>query len=226
MTSNDQHGPLLDHDYDGIKELDNDLPRWWVWLFIWTTIWAFAYLAWYHVANAGYLSADEYRLEMDPDYVRWDPSASRSRGMFEPYHPPWYNPQREELVQLGAKGKAVKWVEEKREKDTTTYIAMTDAADLAEGSKTFVRLCVQCHNAQGQGGIGPNLTDDYWIHGAGMTNVTKSIKYGYPEKGMIPWRFQMSPEDIRKVASFVMTLHGTNPPNPKAPQGELVLPTQ
>ena len=226
MTSNDPHGPLLDHDYDGIKELDNDLPRWWVWLFILCTIWAFLYLAWYHVANAGYLSIDEYRLEMNPDFVRWDPTAGKASAKFGDYRSPWYDPQRDQLVKLSVKGKSVKWVEEKRENDTTTYAALTDAASIAEGNKTFVRLCVQCHNAQGQGGIGPNLTDNYWIHGAGMINMTKSIKYGYPEKGMISWRAELSPEEIMKVASFVLTLHGTNPPNPKAPQGELVQPTQ
>jgi cytochrome c oxidase cbb3-type subunit 3 len=147
-------------------------------------------------------------------------------GMLDSYRSPWYDPQRDMLVKQGSRTKGTKWVEEKRETDTTTYIALSDERSLESGKKTFERVCSQCHGMQGQGGIGPNLTDDYWIHGAGMTNVTKSVKYGYPDKGMIAWRAELPPVEIMRVSSFVMTLHGTNPPNPKAPQGDLVAPAQ
>jgi len=226
MTSHAERDPLLDHDYDGIQELDNDLPRWWVWLFILCVIWGVLYMAWYHVAQIGYLSTDEYRSEMNPDFVRWDPSAGKQSATFGNYHSPWYDPQRDLLVKQNVKRKAAKWVEEKRENDTTTYVALMDADNLTVGGQTFTRLCIQCHGPQGQGGIGPNLTDNFWIHGAGITNVAKSIKYGYPDKGMISWRTELSPDEIVRVSSYVQSLHGTNPPNPKAPQGELVQPTQ
>ena len=97
---------------------------------------------------------------------------------------------------------------------------LTDPASLAEGKKIFQKNCVSCHGPQGQGGIGPNLTDDYWIHGAGINNVAHTITVGVPAKGMITWRGILTDKQILQVASYVLTLHGTNPPNPKAPQGE------
>ncbi|MFA7626029.1 MAG: c-type cytochrome, partial [Candidatus Kapaibacterium sp.] len=84
----------------------------------------------------------------------------------------------------------------------------------------FKTNCVSCHGAVGEGGIGPNLTDEFFIHGGGMKNVMDVIINGVPEKGMISWKPLLKPEEIQKVASYVMTLTGSNPPNAKAPQGE------
>jgi cytochrome c oxidase cbb3-type subunit 3 len=81
--------------------------------------------------------------------------------------------------------------------------------------------CAACHGQKGEGVVGPNLTDAYWIHGGGIKNVFKTIKYGVPAKGMIAWETQLSPSQIQKVASYVLTLQGTNPPNGKAPEGEI-----
>lgn len=79
---------------------------------------------------------------------------------------------------------------------------------------------MQCHGAVGQGGIGPNLTDKYWLHDGSFTGIIKSIKYGYPAKGMIAWRSFLKEENILQVGSYVNTLKGTNPADAKAPQGD------
>ncbi len=214
---------LLSHDYDGIRELDNDLPRWWVWLFYLCIIWSVLYLLYFHVFHIGYLSADEYNKEMDPTYVRVSEADLKFWGVLDEYHSPLFNPAgdmtpRKALLMKGESAFAVVT----RESDTTTYVALTDEESIAAGKKIFTQNCVSCHGTFGEGGIGPNLTDDYWLHGAGMTNVTKSVMYGYPSKGMISWRGFLKPEQILQVASYVLTLRGTNPPNPKAPQGDLV----
>jgi cytochrome c oxidase cbb3-type subunit 3 len=214
---------LLSHNYDGIQEFDNDLPRWWLWLFYLTIIWGVLYFVFYHVAHIGYLSADEYRQELDPNYVRAESRDEKFLGFMPRYHPPYYDPQRD----LALSGKVQKrsllgMKEETRESDTTTYVALTDPPALDAGKATFLARCSSCHGKLGEGNIGPNLTDDYWIHGNGMINVTKTVKYGYPAKGMLSWRGELTPDQIMQVASYVLTLHGTNPPNPKPPQGDLV----
>lgn len=209
---------MTDHEYDGIRELDNDLPEWWVWLFVLTTIWAFVYLLYFHVFQIGYLSADEYRKEMNPAYVRYDPTPHYF-GIVPKYIPVYYADPNAPKLAVTPK---VARVEERREDDTTTYVALTEKGDIDAGKAIWTLKCVNCHGQLGEGGIGPNLTDDYWLHGAGIDNISKTIKFGVPAKGMITWRYELKPEQIAQVASFVLTLRGTNPPKAKPPQGELV----
>ncbi|MEW6050395.1 MAG: cbb3-type cytochrome c oxidase N-terminal domain-containing protein [Candidatus Zixiibacteriota bacterium] len=214
---------MLDHEYDGIRELDNDLPRWWVWLFYITIFWAAVYLLYYHVFAIGYLSRDEYLQEVDPNYTRVEPAGSKFMGLVSEYHPPVYDPVRDYALMGGVKKKAaVTFKVERRETDTTTYVALTDPENLEHGKEIFLLRCASCHGRLGEGNIGPNLTDDYWLHGAGMSNVVKTIKYGVPAKGMLSWRGELKPDEIMQAASYILTLHGTAPPNAKAPQGELV----
>ncbi|MFZ1685405.1 MAG: cbb3-type cytochrome c oxidase N-terminal domain-containing protein [Candidatus Zixiibacteriota bacterium] len=214
---------LLDHNYDGIQELDNDLPRWWIWLFYITIVWAVLYMGFYHVFNIGYLSADEYRRELDPNYERIQSVDAKMLGIIPNYHSPLYDPPRDaRLAGTVKKAGGITWHEESRETDTITYVALTDPAAIEAGKGIFTIRCVQCHGKSGEGNIGPNLTDDYWLHGAGMTNVVKTIKYGYPAKGMLAWRTELTPDQIQQVASYVLSVHGSNPPNPKPPQGDLV----
>jgi cytochrome c oxidase cbb3-type subunit 3 len=97
---------------------------------------------------------------------------------------------------------------------------LKDAASLAEGKEIFTKNCVTCHAADGGGVVGPNLTDDFWIDGGGIKNIFKTIKYGVPAKGMISWQTQLDPKKMQAVASFIISLHGTKPANPKAPEGE------
>ena len=100
-------------------------------------------------------------------------------------------------------------------------VKMADAAGIEDGKGIFTTNCSPCHGHLGEGVVGPNLTDDYWLHGGSLNDIYKTIKTGYPAKGMKSWATDLSPVQIRNVASFIKTLHGTNPPNAKAPQGEM-----
>ncbi len=100
-----------------------------------------------------------------------------------------------------------------------TVTLANDAATLAEGKEIFAKNCVTCHGQNGEGLVGPNLTDDYWIHGGGIKNIFKTIKIGVPQKGMISWQTQLDPKKMQAVSSYIMSLHGTNPANAKLPEG-------
>lgn len=107
--------------------------------------------------------------------------------------------------------------------DESTLTFINDAAIIEKGKKVFMDYnCGSCHRNDGGGNtIGPNLTDSYWLHGGDIKNIFKTIKDGFVEKGMPAWGKAMSPENVRDVSFFVMSLNGTNPPDAKAPQGEL-----
>lgn len=176
---------LLDHDYDGIKELDNSLPPWWKYGFYFTILVAVIYFFRFHVLHTGPTPEQEYDKEM-----------ATAAKQVEEY-----------------RKKAGEMVDEKT-------VTMADAAGIAEGQKIFQTNCFACHGAKGEGGVGPNLTDNYWLHGGTINDVFKTIKYGVPEKGMQAWEKTYSPSQIRDLASYVKSLVGTNPPNGKAPQGD------
>ena len=184
---------MTDHEYDGIKELDNKLPPWWVWLFNISIVIAVVYFAYYQVFWPSDLpvSIEEYTVEMAE--------------------------AEEEIAAYKAKfGSGV---------DETNTVLVTDAGRLANGKKIYDANCVSCHMADGGGGIGPNFTDQYWIHGGSMTDLFSTIKYGVITKGMIPWKDQLKPEEIEDVASYILTAFpGTTPVTSKDPQGELYTP--
>lgn len=104
--------------------------------------------------------------------------------------------------------------------DENTVVMLTEKAYLEEGKKLFTENCATCHGELGGGGAGPNLTDEFWIHGGGIKNVFKMVKYGFIQKGMPPWEDKLTPFQIQKVASYVMSLQGTNPPGALPPAGE------
>jgi len=182
---------LLDHDYDGIKELNNALPPWWKYGFYFTIGVAMLYLLRYHVWKTGPDPRQEYDQEMRVAAA-----------------------QVEEFRKT-----AGETVDEKT-------VTVADATGLAEGDKIFHSNCFACHGAKGEGGVGPNLTDNYWLHGGTINDVFKTIKYGYADKGMQAWEKTYSPTQIKNLASYVKSLAGTNPPNPKAPQGDLFVPSK
>jgi len=219
MADND--GRLLDHEYDGIQELDNDLPRWWLWMFYASIAIAVVYMLYFHVLNIGYLSADEYNREMDPGYIRVQDHEPTYFGIVPRYRSP-LAAVHGDIAPADVSVSGGTLVPFSRESDTTTYLAPVDDASLASGKNTYLMNCSSCHGKLGEGGIGPNLTDDYWLHGDDFSSVVKSVRYGYPAKGMVPWLGTLQPDEILRASSFVMTLRGTNPPNPKAPEGELV----
>jgi len=181
---------LLDHDYDGIHELDNDLPPWWVWGFYITIGWAVIYTIFFFVTGSIPNSGDEYANEMATEQAKVD-------------------------AYLAAIGGAV---------DENNVVLLTDAAALEAGAKIFKDNCVACHLADGGGLVGPNLTDEYWIHGGSIVDVFTTIKYGVPAKGMIPWEDQLGPVAMQQVASYVLSLQGITPATPKAPEGEKYVP--
>lgn len=101
-------------------------------------------------------------------------------------------------------------------------IATIEGIEAAAGATIFSKNCVACHGAAGEGNaVGPNLTDEAWIHGGGLTNIFKSVKYGWPEKGMKSWQAEMSSLDMAQVSKYVASLQGSNPPNAKEAQGEI-----
>jgi len=177
---------LLDHDYDGIKELDNALPPWWKYGFYVTILLAVFYLLRFHVWGTGPSPEEEYASEMKAAEIQ--------------------------IAAYMAKAKDV--VDENN-------VAMADESGIEEGKILYNKSCVACHGAAGEGTVGPNLTDDYWLHGGSLNDIYKTVKYGYPDKGMQAWESQFSPKQMRSIASFVKKLQGTNPANGKAPQGEL-----
>jgi cytochrome c oxidase cbb3-type subunit 3 len=177
---------LLDHDYDGIKELDNALPPWWKYGFYITIFIAVLYLLKYEMWHTGPNPTEEYTSEMTTAKEEVDAYLASMKNN----------------------------VDEKT-------VTISDAAGIAAGQATFAKTCVACHGAKGEGGVGPNLTDDYWLHGGSVADLFKTIKYGYPDKGMQSWQSTFSPIQMQELASYIKTLKGTNPPNAKAPQGDL-----
>ncbi|MEL6133824.1 MAG: c-type cytochrome, partial [Bacteroidota bacterium] len=109
--------------------------------------------------------------------------------------------------------------------DERTAIYMTEASDIAKGKELFTsKTCVVCHGQLGEGGIGPNLTDRYWLHGGDVKDIFATIKYGVPAKGMQAWEGQVKPLEMQQIASYILSIQGTNPPNPKDPEGEIYVP--
>lgn len=108
--------------------------------------------------------------------------------------------------------------------DESTVTYLSDAASIESGKKMYNKLmCKTCHGETGGSaptGVGPNLTDEFWLNGGGIKNVFKTIKYGVPEKGMVAWGPMMTPQQLQELSSYVLSLQGSNPENAKEPQGE------
>ena len=179
---------LLDHDYDGIKELDNNLPPWWVYLFYGCIIFAVVYLVRFEI-----MGGDNQEMELKKEMAQAKVEVAA------------YMKNAPDLM------------------DEKTVTLLKDPASLAAGKAIFTTNCVACHRADAGGQIGPNLTDDRWILGGGIKNLFHTITNGGRDgKGMIAWsKSGMKPKDIQKVASYVLSLQGSNPKDPKAPDGEV-----
>jgi cytochrome c oxidase cbb3-type subunit 3 len=177
----------LDHDYDGIKELDNSLPPWWIYGFYFTILFAGVYMYRYHVSKSAPLQVEELAAEK-------------------------IQAEREKVAYMATLANNV---------DETSIAYNPTAELLTEGKAIFVKNCVSCHGPEAQGAsIGPNLTDEYWIHKGGIKDIFKTIKNGVQEKGMIPWGQQLSNAQIAAAATFIKSLQESHPANPKAPQGD------
>ena len=178
---------ILDHNYDGIRELDNKLPPWWVYGFYGTILFAIVYLVRFEVLNE-YNQIEEYELavaEAKIEVEKWKKTAKN-------------------LV------------------DANTVTLLTEASDLKAGKTIFTTSCVVCHKSDGGGGIGPNLTDQYWISGGGIKNIFNTISEGGRSgKGMIAWKNELKPLERAQVASYVLSFQGTTPSEPKVAEGDL-----
>ena len=181
---------MLDHDYDGIRELDNQLPPWWKWLFYVTIVFSFVYIIYYHASGTDKAQLAEYRNAMHDAEVAHAERMKTAVGII----------------------------------NDANVSCLSDNVSLAEGGDIFIKNCVACHGDKAQGNVGPNLTDEFWIHGGGIHNLFRTITEGVPAKGMISWKNQLAPAQIQKVASFVLSLAGTNPAGAKAPQGDKWMP--
>ena len=179
----DDQGKLLDHEYDGIQELDNNLPTWWLWTFFITIIFGFIYWLHYDFSKSGPTLDQEL-----------------AQGMMQ--------------------------VEQNRKKAAEKEDAsggVDEAKLIVNGQKIYKNYCASCHNVNGGGSVGPNLTDKYWIHGKGdKESMAKVIEDGVLEKGMPAWKQILKPNDVSSVVAFVMSLKETNVYGGKADQGALV----
>jgi len=178
---------VIDHSYDGIQELDNPTPAWFMGLFYASMVFAVVYISTYHVFGVGMNQEQEYEKEM-------------------------MVAENERKAYLASQADNV---------DENSIEPDKSAETIARGKIIFDQNCIACHGGAGEGGIGPNLTDDYWLHGGNIKDIFRTIKHGVPDKGMIAWEQQLSPAQIAQVSNYIVSLHGTNPPNAKAPQGEL-----
>lgn len=178
---------MMEHNYDGIRELDNKLPPWWVYLFYVTIIFSAVYLVRYEILGADG-QEEELRKEM-----------AAARIAVEEYK---------------------KTAPDQMDAEKATVL--TDDASLAAGKAIYDANCMACHRADGGGQIGPNLTDDHWILGGGIKNVFHTIANGGRDgKGMVAWNATLKPTQIQQVSSYIISLHGTNPKDAKAPEGEI-----
>ncbi|CCB70051.1 Cytochrome c oxidase, cbb3-type, subunit III [Flavobacterium branchiophilum FL-15] len=181
---------LLHHDYDGIKELDNNLPPWWVVLFYACIAFAAIYLVRYDI-----MGADNQEMELQKEMAQ-------AKIDVEEYLKTAPDLMTEEKVTL-----------------------LTEKADLEKGKTIFTDNCAACHRADGGGQIGPNLTDANWIFGGSIKNLFHTIANGGRDgKGMIAWKTTLKPKEIQLVASYVLSLQGSNPKEGKAPEGDLYKP--
>ena len=181
----EEHTILMHHEYDGIRELDNNLPPWWVWMFVLTVIFAVGYMFNYHVFKTGDLQVVEYQKDMK-------------------------RADKEKQAYLDKMSMNV---------DETNATLMTDPADLSVGKTLFETNCISCHEAKGQGNIGPNLTDDNWIYGGDIKDLFKTINTGTPN-GMPAHSSKFNPVQIQQVGSFVLSLPYTAG---KPPVGDIIV---
>ena len=175
---------LLDSNYDGIEEYDNDLPKWWKVLFYLTIVFGVIYFV-YFTLGPGLTSDQRLSLELDA---------------------------------ITALHKSIPAQVQTSEEDL--LILAKDPTSLAKGKLVYDAKCSACHAALGQGLVGPNLTDNYWLHGGKISQIKKTVEVGVLDKGMLAWQGLLTPEEIDDVVAFVFSIRGTNPPDPKAPQGE------
>lgn len=182
----------LNHDYDGIVELDNPSPPWWNWFFILSVVYAVVYLWVLHVSKSVPMQIE--RLE-----IAYEKAEVAKQAYIE---------------KMGAA------------LDENSVVYLDSEADLSAGKQIFADVCAACHGPQGQGGVGANLIDDYWLHGGSIKDIFSLIKYGALEKGMPSWQDQYSPLQIAQVTSYIVSIRGSDVESGKEPEGTLYVPEE
>jgi cytochrome c oxidase cbb3-type subunit 3 len=184
-VTEEKQDQVLEHDFDGIQEYDNQLPNWWLAILYGTVVFAFIYWGYFHTLGVGKSPGESYQAELIAAAAA---EYARSGGA---------------------------------ELTNDLLISMSNSAEgVVTGQQVFEQFCVVCHADKGQGNVGPNLTDDYWIHGGTPMQIHDTVFNGVPEKGMVAWGNQLGPRRVQAVTSFVLTLRGANVPG-KAPEGDL-----
>lgn len=181
MSEGDRHDPIqgkIVHEYDGILEADNQLPRWWLGIFLVSVIFALGYWLVYSSWHFARTPHEQYVAEL---------AASAASG----------GPIRDETIELLAR----------------------DPAVVDRGRAAYEANCVVCHGASGEGNIGPNLTDDRWIHGGDASSIYRTVREGVGARGMPSWGPVLGERQVQALAAYVTTLRGQNVPG-RAPEGE------
>lgn len=193
MSKNENN--LTDHDYDGIQEYDNNLPVWWLAIFIGTVIFGFIYWIHYEFGGGPNLQT-ELKQEMDQLH-----EAGEQHQHHHDHGGSALAASEEELLKL-----------------------MSTPEILAKGKLSFKAKCASCHGEELQGIIGPNLVDEYWIHGQGkLAQIQAVVTQGVAEKGMPAWGAMLKEDEIESIVAFIGSQKGTTPANSKGPQGDKVV---
>ena len=184
------------HDFDGIKEYDNPSPKWLMYIFYVSIVFAFWYAGYYFgKANAIEVYGGEKgphawsHYVLDKDVADFEAKQSKS-------------------------GKAV------LTGDALEKYLKSNAA-ITKGKKVFKGSCVTCHGAKGQGGAGPNLIDKYWLHGGSTEDIIKTISFGKPDLGMPPWKNVLGVKKIQDVVAYIRSMEGVKAEGAKEAQGKL-----
>ena len=177
---------LLDHNYDGIQEMDYGMPPWLRYVFLGTFIFAVFYVPAFLIFDI--IPDQKTELDNQIQHAALLAEARAKAGM------------------MSITAETAEFSE--------------DAGIIEAGNAIFQQNCAVCHAKDGGGGVGPNLTDEYWLHGNDIKAVFKTVSEGVPSKGMIPWKGKLNPKDIQDVSNYILSLAGTTPANPKEPQGE------
>jgi cytochrome c oxidase cbb3-type subunit 3 len=181
------------HSYDGITELDNPLPSWWLWTFLLTIIFSFIYYIHYE-SGAGHTLNQELDIALKEISQSKSHSSSHNHDVMQP-----------------------------TETEESLASQMNGEAMVLTGASVYEGKCLACHGKDLQGIVGPNLVDKYWIHGKGTrADIVSVIRAGVLDKGMPAWEPLLKKEEIYAITAFILSKKGSDVPNAKAPQGELV----
>jgi cytochrome c oxidase cbb3-type subunit III len=179
---------LLDHEADGIREFDNDLPRWWLYGFYLTIVFSVIYLVNYHALTTPFFGEPTVIAEYEAD-VKAAAALQAAHRKGSPHA-------------------------------RAAMATLTDPPNLEKGRVIFespASLCSSCHRPDLGGLVGPNLTDEGWLHGCKLNEVMTSIRTGYPTRGMLPFGggAPLDDEQLRQLASYVLSKRGALPAAPK-----------